>query len=363
MKQLDFEQLKRTPTDQPLQVLNQDGQVVDQDLLPDLSDDQLVDLFKQMVWSRIVNDRTTKLKRQGRLGFFAPTSGEEASQMGSNYAMNKDDFLLAGYRDVPELVKHGLPLWQAFLWSKGHVAGNIYPQELQAVPPQIIIGAQYVQTAGVALGIKKNGQPNVAYTYTGDGGTSQGDFYEGMNFAGAYHAPALFIVQNNLYAISVPRKKQTAAKTLAQKAMAAGIPGIQVDGMDALAVYEVTRQAREWIVAGNGPVMIETLTYRYGPHTLSGDDPHRYRTKEEENQWHAKDPLVRMRKFLECKGLWNQQLEDEYTAQVNQEVDEAMKQVESQPAQRVFEFLQNEYVQTPPAIQKQIDDYQQREAK
>ncbi len=363
MKQLDFEQLKRTPTDQPLQVLNTEGQVVDQELMPDLSDDQLVDLFKQMVWSRIINDRTTKLNRQGRLGFFAPTSGEEASQMGSNYAMKADDFLLAGYRDVPELVKHGLPLWQAFLWSKGHVAGNVYPQELQAVPPQIIIGAQYVQTAGVALGIKKNDQPNVAYTYTGDGGTSQGDFYEGMNFAGAYHAPALFIVQNNLYAISVPRKKQTAAKTLAQKAMAAGIPGVQVDGMDALAVYETARQAREWIVAGNGPVMIETLTYRYGPHTLSGDDPHRYRTKEEEEQWHAKDPLVRMRKFLEAKGLWNDQLEKEYTDQVNQEVDEAMKQVESQPEQRVSEFLKNEYVETPPAIQKQIDDYQQREAK
>lgn len=363
MKQLDFEQLKRTPTDQPLQVLNTEGQVVDQELMPDLPDDQLVDLFKQMVWSRIINNRTTKLNRQGRLGFFAPTSGEEASQMGSNYAMKADDFLLAGYRDVPELVKHGLPLWQAFLWSKGHVAGNVYPQELQAVPPQIIIGAQYVQTAGVALGIKKNGQPNVAYTYTGDGGTSQGDFYEGMNFAGAYHAPALFIVQNNLYAISVPRKKQTAAKTLAQKAMAAGIPGVQVDGMDALAVYETARQAREWIVAGNGPVMIETLTYRYGPHTLSGDDPHRYRTKEEEEQWHAKDPLVRMRKFLEAKGLWNDQLEKEYTDQVNQEVDEAMKQIESQPEQRVSEFLKNEYVETPPAIQKQIDDYQQREAK
>ncbi len=363
MKQLNFEQLKRTPTDQPLQVLNEDGQVVDQELMPDLSDDQLVDLFKQMIWSRIVNDRTTKLNRQGRLGFFAPTSGEEASQMGSNYAMKDGDFLLAGYRDVPELVKHGLPLWQAFLWSKGHVAGNVYPQELQAVPPQIIIGAQYVQTAGVALGIKKNGKPNVAYTYTGDGGTSQGDFYEGMNFAGAYHAPALFIVQNNLYAISVPRKKQTAAKTLAQKAMAAGIPGVQVDGMDALAVYETACQAREWIVAGNGPVMIETLTYRYGPHTLSGDDPHRYRTKEEEDQWHAKDPIVRMRKFLEGKGLWNDQLESEYTDQVNQEVDQAMKQVESQPEQRVSEFLKNEYVETPPAIQKQIDDYQQREAK
>ncbi|WP_295746632.1 pyruvate dehydrogenase (acetyl-transferring) E1 component subunit alpha [uncultured Limosilactobacillus sp.] len=363
MKQIDFEKLKRTPTDQPLQVLDEKGQVVDRELMPDLSDDQLVDLFKQMVWSRVINDRTTKLNRQGRLGFFAPTSGEEASQMGSNYAMKPGDFLLAGYRDVPELVKHGLPLWKAFLWSKGHVAGNIYPDDFQAVPPQIIIGAQYVQTAGVALGIKKNGKANLAYTYTGDGGTSQGDFYEGMNFAGAYQAPALFMVQNNLYAISVPRSKQTAAKTLSQKAMAAGIPSLQVDGMDALAVYEAARQAREWIVAGNGPIMIETLTYRYGPHTLSGDDPHRYRTAEEEQQWHAKDPLVRMRKFLEDKGLWDDQQEKDYIAEVSAEVDAAMKQVESQPEQKVSEFLKNEYVETPPAIQKQIDDYQQKEAK
>lgn len=363
MKQLDFEKLKRTPVEQPLQVLNADGKVVDADLMPDLTDDQLVDLFKQMIWSRIVNDRTTKLNRQGRLGFFAPTSGEEASQMGSNYAMKPDDFLLAGYRDVPELVKHGLPLWQAFLWSKGHVAGNVYPEALQAVPPQIIIGAQYVQTAGVALGIKKNGKPNVAYTYTGDGGTSQGDFYEGMNFAGAYQAPALFIVQNNLYAISVPRQKQTVAKTLSQKAMAAGIPSLQVDGMDALAVYEAARQAREWIVAGNGPVMIETLTYRYGPHTLSGDDPHRYRTSEEEDAWHAKDPIVRMRKFLVGKGLWDDDQEKAYTDEVNKEIDDAMKQVESQPEQKVSDFLKNEYVDTPPAIQKQIDDYLSKEAK
>lgn len=363
MKQLDFESLKRTPAEKPLQVLNTDGEVVDHEFMPQLSADQLTDLFKQMLWSRIINDRTTKLNRQGRLGFFAPTSGEEASQMGSNFAMSRDDFLLAGYRDVPELVKHGLPLWKAFLWSKGHVAGNVYPKGFSAVPPQIIIGAQYVQTAGVALGIKKKGEPRVAYTYTGDGGTSQGDFYEGMNFAGAYQAPALFIVQNNLYAISVPRRKQTAAKTLSQKAMAAGIPSLQVDGMDALAVYEATRQAREWIVAGNGPVMIETLTYRYGPHTLSGDDPHRYRTRAEEEQWHEKDPLVRMRKFLEAKGLWNEQLEKDYTAEVNQEVDDAMKQVESQPAQKVSEFLKNEYVDTPPAIQKQIEEYEQKEAK
>lgn len=195
MKKLDFEELKHNPEIKPLQVLDEDGKVVNPDLMPDLSDEELVELFKQMVWSRVLGDRTMKLCRQGRLGFFAPTAGEEASQMGSNFAMSKDDFLLGGYRDVPQLVKHGLPMWKGFLWSKGHVNGNKYPEELNAVPPQIIIGAQYAQTAGVALGLKKKGAKNVAYTYTGDGGTSQGDFYEGVNFASAFKAPALFFVQ------------------------------------------------------------------------------------------------------------------------------------------------------------------------
>ncbi|RIM08056.1 pyruvate dehydrogenase (acetyl-transferring) E1 component subunit alpha, partial [Staphylococcus cohnii] len=131
----------------------------------------------------------------------------------------------------------------------------------------IIIGAQYVQTAGVALGIKKRGKSAVAITYTGDGGSSQGDFYEGINFASAYKAPAIFVIQNNNYAISTPRSKQTAAITLAQKAIAVGIPGIQVDGMDALAVYQATKEARDRAVNGEGPTLIETITYRYGPHT------------------------------------------------------------------------------------------------
>lgn len=363
MAQLDFEKLKHTPQYETLQILNKEGQVVNPDMMPDLSNDQLVELFKQMIWSRIVDERTTKLNRQGRLGFFAPTAGEEASQMASNYAMSKDDYLLGGYRDVPELVKHGLPLSKAFMWSKGMVNGNKYPDDLQAMPPQIIIGAQYVQTAGVALGLKKRGAKALAYTYTGDGGTSQGDFYEGMNFAGAYHAPALFIVQNNWYAISVPRKLQTAAPALAQKSVAVGVPGIVVDGMDALAVYTAAKQARDYILAGNGPVMLETLTYRYGPHTLSGDDPKRYRTKEEEDAWHAKDPLVRMRKFLSDKGIWSDTEEKDYEQAVDAEVDAAIREVEQQPSESVSEYLRNEYVQTPPAIQKEIDEYSKKEGK
>ena len=363
MGQLDFEKLKHTPQYETLQVLNENGEIVNRDLMPDLTDEQLVELFKQMIWSRIVDDRSTKLNRQGRLGFFAPTAGEEASQMASNFAMTKDDYLLGGYRDVPELVKHGLPLAKAFMWSKGMVNGNKYEKELNAMPPQIIIGAQYVQTAGVALGLKKKGAKALAYTYTGDGGTSQGDFYEGMNFAGAFKAPALFVVQNNKYAISVPRELQTAAPVLAQKAVAVGIPGIVVDGMDALAVYSAAKQARDYIIAGNGPVMLETLTYRYGPHTLSGDDPKRYRTKEEEDAWHAKDPLVRMRKFLTDKGIWNQDQEDAYEQEVEEKINQAIQEVESQPSESVTEYLQNEFVETPPAIQKQIDEISTKEGK
>src|SRR5699024_10830213 len=173
--------------------------------------------------------------------------------------------------------------------------------------PQIIIGAQYVQAAGVALGMKLRGKKSVAVTYTGDGGTSQGDFYEGINFAGAYNAPAIFFVQNNYFAISVPVEEQTAAKTLAQKAVGAGIEGNQVDGMDVLAMYAVTKHAREREINGEGPMLIEALTYRYGPHTMAGDDPTRYRTDDLDNEWEKKDPIVRFRKYLERKKLWSEE--------------------------------------------------------
>ena len=169
-----------------------------------LSNEQLQELMRRMVYTRILDQRSISLNRQGRLGFYAPTAGQEASQLASQFALEKEDFILPGYRDIPQIVWHGLPLYQAFLWSRGHFEGGQIPEGVNVAIPQIIIGAQYVQTAGVALGMKKRGAKSVAITYTGDGGTSQGDFYEGMNFAGAFKAPAIFIVQNNQFAISTP---------------------------------------------------------------------------------------------------------------------------------------------------------------
>src|SRR5699024_28457 len=158
-----------------------------------------------------------------------PTAGQEASQIASHYAIEKGDYVLPGYRDVPQLIWHGLPLYKAFLFSRGHFEGNKFPEGVNALSPQIIIGAQFVQTAVVALGLKKREKEKVAITYTDVGGTSQGNFDEGINCEGTFKAQAMFVVQNNQYAISTPRSLQTKAKTLAQKGVAAGIPSVQVD--------------------------------------------------------------------------------------------------------------------------------------
>ena len=213
--------------------------------------------MSRMVYTRILDQRSISLNRQGRLGFYAPTAGQEASQLASQYALEKEDFILPGYRDVPQIVWHGLPLWQAFLFSRGHFMGNQIPEGVNVFPPQIIIGAQFIQAAGVALGMQKRGKKAIAITYTGDGGSSQGDFYEGINFAGAFRVPAVFIVQNNQFAISTPRELQTSAKTIAQKGIAAGIPSVLVDGMDPLAVYAATKDARERAIKGEGPSLMK----------------------------------------------------------------------------------------------------------
>ncbi len=357
-------QLNKVADNFPMfQILNEEGEVVNKAAVPDLSDDQLKELMRRMVYTRILDQRSISLNRQGRLGFYAPTAGQEASQLASQFALEKEDFILPGYRDVPQIVWHGLPLYQAFLFSRGHFHGNQMPEGVNVISPQIIIGAQYIQCAGVALGMKKRGKKSVAITYTGDGGTSQGDFYEGINFAGAFKAPAIFIVQNNRFAISTPVEKQSAAHTLAQKAVAAGIPGIQVDGMDPLAVYVAVKEARERAVNGEGPTLIETMTYRYGPHTMAGDDPTRYRTSELDNEWEKKDPLVRFRKYLEGKGIWNEEVENQVIEEAKEDIKNAIKKADETPKQKVTDLISHMYEQLPQNLEEQMEIYKAKESK
>ena len=346
------------------QILNEKGEVVNEASMPNLTDEELVELMTRMVYTRILDQRSISLNRQGRLGFYAPTAGQEASQLASQFALEKEDWILPGYRDIPQIVWHGLPLWKAFLFSRGHFMGNQVPEGVNVLAPQIIIGAQYIQAAGVALGLQKRGSNAVAITYTGDGGTSQGDFYEGINFAGAFKSPAIFIVQNNQFAISTPRELQTAAKTLAQKGIAAGIPSVLVDGMDPLAVYAVTKDARDRAVRGEGPTLIETMCYRYGPHTMAGDDPTRYRTSDVDNEWAAKDPLVRFRTFLEGKGLWSSEKEEAVIERAKEEIKEAVKLADQAPKQKVTELIENMQAgEMPYNLKEQYAIFKEKESK
>jgi pyruvate dehydrogenase E1 component alpha subunit len=345
------------------QIVNEDGEVVNEDAMPSLNNDQLQELMKRMVYTRIWDQRAISLNRQGRLGFYAPVAGQEASMIGSHFALEKHDWILPGYRDIPQMVFHGVTLEQAFLWSRGHFRGGQMPEGVNVLMPQIIIGAQIIQATGVALGLKRKGNKNVAITYTGDGGASQGDFYEGLNFAGAYAAPAIFVVQNNRFAISTPVEKQSAAKTIAQKAVAAGIHGIQVDGMDVLAVYAATQQARERGLSGEGPTLIETLTYRYGPHTMAGDDPTRYRTGDLDDEWEKKDPLVRFRKFLEKKNLWSEVEENEMVEKAKEDIKIAIKNADGTPKQKVSELIGFMNENLPHNLKEQLEHYKAKEAK
>ncbi len=343
----------RVDIPEPLAVLSVDGTVVNEEALPRLSDEQLRELMRRMVFTRIWDQRAVSLNRQGRLGFYAPVSGQEGTMIGSEFALTKEDFICPGYRDMPQIVWHGLPMYQAFLYSRGHQHGGQIPEGVNVLMPQIIIGAQIVQAAGVAMGLKKRGTKNVVITYTGDGGSSQGDFYEGMNFAGAFKLPVIIVVQNNQYAISTPREKQTAAETIAQKAVAAGIHGIQVDGMDVLAVYRAVSDAAERARNGEGPTLIEALTYRFGPHSMSGDDPTKYRTKDEASEWEKKDPLVRFRKYLEAKQLWSEEDENKTIEEAKQAVLEHIKKAEETEKMTVAGLIDSMFETTPPHLEEQ----------
>ena len=341
----------------PLGVLSLEGDVVNSAFMPELSDEQLKEIMYRMVFTRTWDDRAINLGRQGRLGFYAPVSGQEATMVGSEFALTPDDFVCPGYRDMPQIVWHGLPLYQAFLYSRGHIHGGQIPEGVNVLMPQIIIGAQILHATGIGMGFKLKREKRVAITYTGDGGSSQGDFYEGLNFGGAFKLPVIYFVQNNGYAITTPFSKQTAAQSIAHKALAAGIRGVQVDGMDVLAVISAVREAAEVARNGGGATLIEGLTYRYRPHSMA-DDTSKYRTKEEEAEWSLKDPLVRFGKYLAKKGLWT----DDDTARVKEEakatVNEQIKKAEQTEKMTVPGLIDSMFEHTPPHLEEQKADFQ-----
>lgn len=333
-----------------VQVLNEDGQLVGE--VPDLRDDKLLEMYRLMVFARMFDERAVRLQRQGRIGTYAPFSGQEAAQIGSAFALEKSDWMFPSYREMPALWAHGVPLRNSMLYSIGHLQGGNIPEEVHAFPVQIIIAGQTLHAMGSAFASRYLKDGLVSLCYLGDGATSQGDFHEAMNFASVFQLPVVYLIQNNQWAISMPRSHQSRSHTLAQKALAYGVRGVQVDGNDILAVYKVAKQAVDGARQGDGPALIEAVTFRQGPHTTS-DDPTRYRTPEEAGQWLTKDPLVRFKKYLTEKLLWDDEQEEALRADAAQRIEQAVVEAENTPKSKLSEAFDLVYTNMPPSVREQ----------
>jgi pyruvate dehydrogenase E1 component alpha subunit len=315
--------LVRTPV--PFQVLDADGRA--HEFEPDLSAAELRSLYAWMVFGRQLDERGLQLQRQGRLGVWGPIVGQEAAQAGLGLAMRPGDWIFPSYREVIALCIRGLELSELFAYYRG-LYWPADPARTGVFPIQIAIGDQALHAVGAGMGFAIQEQPHVAVGVVGDGATSEGDFLEALNFAGVFNAQAVLFVQNNQWAISVPRTSQTASETLAQKALAHGVTGVLVDGNDALAVYAVSQWALEHARDGLGPVLVEALTYRIGAHTTA-DDPRRYQPPGEIEAWRKRDPLPRLRRYLERRGLWDADAEREAISDALSRIDRALEDAEA----------------------------------
>lgn len=283
---------------------------------------------------REYDQRMLKLQRQGRIGTFGPATGQEAAHVAPAFAMEDDDWYVPTFREPGGRIARGEPLENALLYYTGYEEGCVQPTEGPArrlLPINIIVGSQLLHAVGLAYAMRYRGEHAAVVAFVGDGGTSQGDFHEALNLAAVWQAPVVFICQNNGWAISLPQSKQTRSKTIAQKALAYGLPGIQVDGNDPLAMYRATREALTRAREGEGPTFIEAVTYRLMMHTTS-DDPKRYRDEAEVDSWRKRDPLPRFRKYLEQKHGWDDKADAAMIEEIRAEIDAAVRRHESRPA-------------------------------
>lgn len=311
-----------------LQILDEKGNV-DRELEPKIGEKDLLALYRWMVLGREVDQRMIALQRQGRIGTMGPSTGQEAAHVVPAFLMKKNDWFVGAFREAGARLVRGETIAQALLFYNGFEEGNKKPEKYRTLPISIIVGSQTLHAVGIGYAMKYRGEKDTAVVaFMGDGATSEGDFHEALNFAGVWQAPVVFICQNNQWAISMPRHKQTKAKTLAQKAIAYGIPGIQVDGNDPLAMYVATKEALDRARSGGGPTFIEAVTYRLMMHTTA-DDPKKYRPEAEEEDWKKRDPIPRFKQYLENKKIWDGEKEEALRAEIKAEIDRAVQEFEA----------------------------------
>ncbi|MEM1329365.1 MAG: pyruvate dehydrogenase (acetyl-transferring) E1 component subunit alpha [Planctomycetota bacterium] len=310
-----------------------------------LTDEQVVHLYEQMVICRQLDEIAFKLQRSGRMGTYPQNKGQEANAVGSALAMVKGtDWVVPAYRENAALFMHGLPMHYVLQYWMGDERGSKIPEGVNMLPLSVPIGTHMIHATGIAWSMKLRREKAAVITYFGDGATSEGDFHSAMNFASTLQVPVIFYCQNNQWAISVPREEQMNSETVVQKALAYGMPCIQVDGNDIFATYKATKEARERALKGGGPTFIEGVTYRLGDHTTA-DDARRYRSADEVSAWQAKDPLIRTRLYLEKRKAWSDEQQktlEERAIKITQEVVKTAEGTGTPPLTDIFDYMYDE---------------------
>lgn len=340
----------------PTTVLSPDGSRCG-DVPAGLDDERLTAMMRLMLLGRRIDQRAISLQRRGKLGTYAPLSGQEAASVGSAFAVDiETDYLVPQYREQLAMLHFGLPLGTYLLQRYGHPEGARLPDHGHLYPQQVALAAHLPHAVGLAWGLALQHRDAVVLCHFGDGATSEGDFHESLNLAGVRRAPVIFVCQNNQWAISTPLHLQTAG-VIADRAAGYGIAGERVDGNDVLAMFAATARAREHALHGDGPTLIEAVTYRLGAHTTA-DDPTRYVDASDLEAAHAKDPITRFRSWLAAEGLWDDERENETLAWIDEQIEEATQLFDAAGPADPDAMFAHVFADEPPRLRRQREEYE-----
>lgn len=340
-----------------IQVMDNEGNILLNEYREHITKELVMNFYRHLIRIRTFDRKCISLQRQGRIGTYAPFEGQEASQVGSALALQDDDWMFPTYRDHGATMTFGHSLIHILLFWNGRNEGCVPPEGKKILPPSVPIATQIPHAAGAAFAEKQKGTNNAVIVYFGDGATSEGDFHEGVNFASVFNAPVVFFNQNNQYAISVPIERQMKSKTIAQKALAYDIYGVRVDGNDIFAVYFETQKALERARNGEGPTLIEAVTWRYGAHTTA-DDPTKYRNQEESNSKREQsDPILRLERFMKNEGWFDEEWVNKVQEEVTKEIDQAVQELDNYPKANIENVFYHVFAEPTWTIEQQKNAY------